>query len=101
LNIMPAVIFVVLNITDAYLTKIGLMAGALEINPLMTGIGSCVLLKGLIGVALVGALYFFSKEKLLWLFNFGLLGIVLWNSATYLIINLWPLRSLVGTHAGF
>lgn len=98
---IPAVIFVVLNVMDAYLTKVSLMAGALELNPLMTGIGSSMLFKGLIGIAVVGALYFFGKEKILWLLNFGLLGIVLWNSATYLIVDLLPLHSLVGTYAGF
>ncbi|NQT31426.1 MAG: hypothetical protein HQ588_03750 [Deltaproteobacteria bacterium] len=98
---MPAVIFVVLNVTDAYLTKVGLMAGAVEINPLMAGIGSNMIFKGLIGIAVVFALYFLGKEKILWLLNFGMLGVVLWNSATYLIINLWPLHSFIGTHAGF
>ena len=98
---MPSVIFVVLNVTDAYLTKVGLMAGAMEINPLMTSIGSNMLFKGLIGAAVVCALYFFGKEKILWPLNLGLLGIVVWNSAAYLIIDLWPLNSLIGTHAGF
>ena len=98
---MPAVTFVALNIMDAYLTKISLAAGATEINPLMAGIGSSVLFKGLIAVGLVCALYFFGKEKLLWLLNFAFLGIVLWNSAAYLLIDLWPLNSFIGTHAGF
>ena len=98
---MPAVTFVALNIMDAYLTKISLAAGAIEINPLMAGIGSSMLFKGLIAVGLVCALYFFGKEKLLWLLNFAFLGVVLWNSAAYLIIDLWPLNSFIGTHAGF
>jgi hypothetical protein len=98
---MPAITFVALNIADAYLTKVGLMAGAIEINPLMTGIGSSMIFKGLLAVALVGALFFFGKEKLLWLLNIALFGIVLWNTAMYLIIDLWPLHSFVGTHAGF
>lgn len=98
---MPAVIFVALNITDAYLTKMSIMAGAIEINPLMTGIGSSMISKGLIGVAVALALYFFGKEGMLWLLNIALFGIVLWNSATYLIVDLWPLHSLIGTHAGF
>jgi hypothetical protein len=98
---MPAIIFVALNIADAYLTKIGLMAGAIEINPLMTGIGGSMILKGLLAVVLVGALFFFSKEKILWLLNIALFGIILWNSATYLIVDLWPLHSFISTHAGF
>lgn len=98
---MPAIIFVLLNVTDAYLTKISLAAGAIEINPLMTGIGGSMLFKGLIAVALALTLYFFGKERILWLLNFAFLAIVLWNSAMYLIIDLWPLRNLIGTHAGF
>ncbi len=101
LSMIPAVVFVALNITDAYLTKISLMAGAIEINPLMTGIGSSMISKGLIGVAVALALYFFGKESMLWLLNIALFGIVLWNSATYLIVDLWPLHSFIGTHAGF
>jgi hypothetical protein len=98
---IPAVLFVALNIADAYLTKMGLMAGAIEVNPLMSVIGSSMLLKGLIGIAVALVLYFFSKERMLWLLNIALFGIVLWNSAAYLIIDLWPLHSFIGTHAGF
>jgi hypothetical protein len=98
---VPAMTFVALNIADAYLTKVGIAAGAIELNPLMTSLGSNMLIKGIIAVALVGALYFLGKERILWLLNFGLLGIILWNSATYLIIDLWPLHSFIGTHAGF
>jgi len=98
---IPAVLFVALNITDAYLTKVGLMAGAIEINPLMTSFGSSIISKGLIGIAVALVLYFLGKERMLWLLNIALFGIVLWNSATCLIINLWPLHSLIGTHAGF
>lgn len=98
---IPAVVFVALNIADAYLTKMSLMAGAIEVNPLMTGIGSSIISKGLIGVAVAVALYLFGKENMLWLLNLALFGIVLWNSASYLMIYLWPLHSFIGTHAGF
>jgi hypothetical protein len=98
---MPAVVFVALNIADAYLTRISLMSGAIEINPIMTSIGSSMISKGLIGVAVALALYFFGKERMLWLLNIALFGILLWNSATYLIIDLRPLHSLIGTYAGF
>lgn len=98
---MPAIIFVVLNVADAYLTKISLAAGAVELNPLMADIGSNIYFKGLIAIALVLALYYFRKENILWLLNLGLFIIVLWNSATYLIVDLLPLQSFIGTHAGF
>jgi hypothetical protein len=98
---MPAVLFVALNITDAYLTRLSLMSGAIEINPLMTSVGSSIISKGLIGIAVALALYFFGKERMLWLLNTVLFGILLWNSATYLMIDLWPLHSFIGTHTSF
>lgn len=98
---MSAIAFVALNMADAYLTKMSLMAGAIELNPLMAGLGSSIITKGIIAAALVSALYFLGKERILWLLNFGLLGIILWNSATYLIVDLQPLHSFIGTCAGF
>ena len=98
---MPAVVFVGLNIADAYLTKMSLMAGAIEINPLMTSIGSSMISKGLLGLVIALALYYFGKESMLWLLNIALFGIVLWNSATYLIMYLWPLHYLIGAQASF
>ncbi len=98
---MTAITFVALNMADAYLTKMSLKAGAIEANPLMAGLGSSVLIKGIIAAVLVGALYFLGKERILWLLNFGLLAIILWNSATYLIMDLQPLHSFIGTCAGF
>jgi hypothetical protein len=84
---MPAVLFVTLNVVDAYLTKMALTAGAIEANPLMTTIGSDMLTKGLMAILLAFVLYFFGKERTLWPVNFILFGVVLWNSATWLIVN--------------
>jgi len=78
---MPVAIFVTLNIIDAYLTKMALALGAVELNPLMTSTGSSMITKGLIAIALVFILYYFAKERVLWPLNFGLVGIVLWNLA--------------------
>jgi hypothetical protein len=98
---MPAITFVALNIADAYLTKMSLKAGAIEVNPLMASLGSSIITKGIIAAVLVSALYFLGKERILWLLNFALFGIILWNLATYLIVDLQPLHSFIGTHAGF
>jgi hypothetical protein len=98
---MPAITFVALNMADAYLTKMSLMAGAIEANPLMASLGSNIIIKGTLALTLVIAFYLLGKERILWLLNFGLLGIILWNSATYLIMDLQPLHSLIGTCAGF
>ncbi|MDH5781475.1 MAG: DUF5658 family protein [Dehalococcoidia bacterium] len=85
---MSVALFVTLNIIDAYLTKMGLIAGAVEVNPLMTAVGSSMITKGLIAIALAFILYYFGKERALWPLNFLLFGIVLWNSATCWIITL-------------
>ncbi len=84
---MRGAMFITLNIMDAYLTKLALAIGAVEVNPLMTSIGSSMITKGLIAVALVFILYRFEKERVLWPLNFMLFGLVLWNSAIYWIVN--------------
>jgi hypothetical protein len=88
---MAAVIFITLNIIDAYLTKTALAMGALEANPLMIWAGSSMITKGLMAIALVFILYRFGKERTLWPLNFMMFGLVLWNSATYWIVALPPL----------
>ena len=98
---LPAVLFVTLNVADAYMTKMSLAAGAIELNPIMVGIGSSLISKGLLGLVIALALFYFGKEKMLWVLNIALFGIVLWNSATYLIVYLMPLHDFIGTHAGF
>jgi hypothetical protein len=84
---MQAPLFIILNIMDAYLTKISLQMGAIEANPFMTYVGGVIIIKGAIAFAMVFILYYFKKERVLWLLNFLLLGVILWNSAVYWILN--------------
>jgi len=84
---MAAAMFMTLNIMDAYLTKMALAMGAVEVNPLMTSIGSSMITKGLIATALVFILYWFEKERVLWPLNFMLFGLILWNSAICWILT--------------
>jgi len=90
---MLAPIFIALNVMDAYLTKMALVAGAVEANPLITSIGSSMIAKGLIAIAVVFILYWFGKERVLWPVNFLFSGIILWNSAIYWILT-FPAASL-------
>ena len=95
---MAAAMFVTLNVVDAYLTKTALAMGAAEVNPLTISIGSSMIIKGLIAIALVFILYWFRKERVLWLLNLMLFGVVLWNSATCLIVTFAQLNSImIGT----
>ena len=53
----------------------------------MAAVGSDMLTKGLMAILLAFILYSFGKERALWPVNFILFGVVLWNSATWLIVN--------------
>lgn len=81
------IIFIGLNLCDAYLTKVALSMGAVELNPLLTTWGSSLIAKGLVAAGIVLILYFFNKEKLLWVVNMALLGLVLWNFGMCVVIK--------------
>jgi len=81
------IIFIALNVCDAYLTKIALSMGAAEFNPLVITWGSSLIAKGLIAALVVLLLYFFNKGKWLWAINMLFLGVVLWNLAVCMVIK--------------
>ncbi|MBA7711439.1 hypothetical protein ES703_120402 [subsurface metagenome] len=76
---MAELLFIALNIADAYLTKAGLLMGAVEANPLAVYFGSSLIAKGMIAVLIIIGLYWFGREKSLWWMNFIVLAAVLWN----------------------
>ncbi len=84
---MDKILFVGLNIADAWLTKSALNLGAIELNPVTVGWGSNVIAKGAVAIIVILALYLFYKEKLLLPLNFVLFGVVLWNLATNMILG--------------
>ena len=81
------IIFVGLNVCDAYLTKAALSMGAAELNPLATTWGSDLIAKVLVATGILLLLYAFNKEKLLWPVNMLFLGVVLWNLAVCAVIK--------------
>lgn len=94
-----SIIFVLLNVADAYLTKLGLAMGATEGNAFIAvqALGGNILAKGLLSAFLAGCLYVGRKEKVLYLLNLLLFGLVFWNLATvvygWVIIHplvVWP-----------
>ena len=87
---MPGALFVTLNVVDAYLTKTALSAGAVEANPIMAAVGSSMLAKGCIAVALAFLFYYFRQTRALWLLNIVLFGVVIWNLAICFIMNAVP-----------
>ena len=74
------IFFVVLNILDACLTRVALVLGSSELNPIAMGFGSSLLLKGLLSAAIVVALVLFKRGRLLKPLGIGMLAIVLWNT---------------------
>ena len=83
-EIIFVISFIVLNVLDAYLTGTAIALGSSEMNPVVTGFGSSILLKGLISVAIVIALLLLKREKLLKLLTIGMLCVSLWN-----IVAVW------------
>ena len=81
------IIFVGLNVCDAYLTKAALSMGAAELNPLATIWGSDLIAKVLVATGILLLLYAFNKEKLLWPVNMLFLGVVVWNLAVCGVIK--------------
>lgn len=81
---MP-IIFIGLNILDAYLTKAGLAVGAMEVNPVAAPFASSMFLKGLVATVIVIGLYFWGKEHLLLPLCLGMFGICLWNLSQWFI----------------
>jgi hypothetical protein len=80
-TILLCVVFVGLNILDAWLTRVALGLGSQELN-LFLGVrfGSSMLVKGLIAAGIVLALVLFKRDRLLRLLNVGMVVICAWNA---------------------
>jgi hypothetical protein len=79
-TILLCVVFIGLNILDAWLTGIALGAGSYELNPLLgMRFGSSILFKGLISAGIVTALVLFKRGRLLKPLSLGMLLICAWN----------------------
>ena len=84
---MMAIVFIGLNILDAYLAKTGLAMGAIELNPIARVFDVSMLWKGLIAGAIVAGLYYWGKEKLLLPLCLGMFGVCLWNFLVCFILK--------------
>ena len=78
--ICNGLLFVGLNVADAWLTKEHLAIGNYESNPLVVGYGSVVWFKGLLALVILIVLLGLGKAKLLWVLNVSMLSVVLWNA---------------------
>jgi len=85
-TILLCVIFVGLNILDAWLTGIALGAGNYELNPFLgMRFGSNMLVKGLISAGIVAALVLFKRGRLLKPLSLGMSLICTWNCVAVLL----------------
>jgi hypothetical protein len=80
-TILFCVVFIGLNILDAWLTGIASAAGNYELNPLLgMRLGGNILIKGLISAGIVTALVLFKRGNLLKPLSLGMLVICVWNA---------------------
>jgi hypothetical protein len=75
---MPEFIFLVLNVADAYLTRVGLAMGADEFIP-WAKFGANIPIRIALVIAILLVLRFSAKGKLLWPINLLFCGVVVWN----------------------
>jgi len=81
--ILLCVVFIGLNILDAWLTGLALGAGNYELNPFLgMRFGSNVLIKGLIAFLIVIILVLFKRGGLLKPLSLGMSLICVWNGVT-------------------
>jgi hypothetical protein len=85
-TVLFCVVFIGLNILDAWLTGLALRAGNYELNPLLGArFGSNMVVKGLISAGIVVALVLFKRDRLLKPLSLGMLLICTWNCVAVLI----------------
>ena len=76
-------LFVWLNVADAYLTRVAIGAGfGIEgnLSPVAQALGSNVLAKALLSVLAILLMRWLNKNWCLWLANLVMLGVVVWNA---------------------
>jgi hypothetical protein len=84
-TILLCVVFIGLNILDAWLTGVALGLGSQELNPFLgMRFGGSILIKGLISVGIVMVLVLFKRDRLLKPLNVAMVLICAWNALAVL-----------------
>ena len=84
---LQGLLFIFLNIADAWLTEQLVTNGGAEANPVVDGYGASLAVKALLAVLIVAVLGIAGKPRFLKLLNLGMLLVVLWTGGwllTYL-----------------
>jgi hypothetical protein len=85
-TILLCVVFIGLNILDAWLSGLALGTGHYELNPFLgTRFGSNMLVKGLISAGIVAALVLLKRDRLLKPLSLGMSLICTWNCVVVLL----------------
>lgn len=81
--IMLCVVFIGLNILDAWLTRVAIGFGSYEFNPFIDiRLGNSMLVKGLVSFLIVIILVWVERGGLLKPLSIGMLLICIWNGLT-------------------
>ena len=81
--ILLCVVFIGLNILDAWLTRVALGFGSYEFNPFIDiRLGNSMLVKGLVSFLIVIILVWVERGGLLKPLSIGMLLICIWNGLT-------------------
>ncbi|MBA7716179.1 hypothetical protein ES703_125244 [subsurface metagenome] len=84
---LQGLLFIFLNIADAWLTEQLIANGGAEANPIVDGYGASLAIKALLAVLIVAITGITGKARLLRLLNAGMFLVVLWTGGwllTYL-----------------
>jgi hypothetical protein len=84
---LQGLLFIFLNIADAWLTERLIANGGAEANPIVDGYGASLAVKALLAVTIVAILGVTGKVRYLRLLNIGMSLIVVWTGGwllTYL-----------------
>ena len=86
-RVLPAILWVLLNLADVFVSWLGVQAGALEIGflyRLSAGFWSVSFMRMALAIAVLALLIKFQKAKLLVWLNLGMLLIIAWNVFVYI-----------------
>jgi len=84
-----SVLFIGLNLVDAWLTKQAFALGEVELNPVVSyfGYGDNLLLKGLLALVIAVILWRLGKSYLSWYLNVLMIGVIWWNLAVLTLLT--------------
>ena len=88
---LGSVLFVGLNLVDAWLTKQAFALGEIELNPVVAyfGYGDNLVLKGLLALTIALLFWRVGKSHLFWYLNILMVGVIFWNTAVLTVLKVY------------